>query len=125
MVGGLLLFVSFGVGTSGMLPLSEVYRTEYLCRGTDFAFYVIASVVSFLCEKCGVGGETVHQFLKLAVAGDLESAVGCFQFLGFLETFIIGAKEDRNVPYSGFQHIVDAYPKSSTYIRRFTIVVDA
>ena len=88
-------------------------------------FYILPGGVTSSGGELWVGFEALHEACEVLEVLYLEATTTGFQFLGLLELFVVGAKDDGNTPYGGLHGVVDANAKATTNVSHCGVTVVA
>ena len=68
--------------------------------------------------------KALHKSTEIVSIINLQSCATLFQALCLLETLVVRTKENRNIPYSSLQGIMNTYAKTTTDISHISIAID-
>ena len=95
-----------------------------LVRSTRLRRYKGACLKTGTFQGFTIGIKLVHKGSEIFKGTNLKSSLGSYQSACLSKTLVVGTKDDGDMPYCSFQHIVDTYTKTSAYITHLTIVID-
>ena len=91
--------------------------------GSRKARYESTSLIASLLQESFVIHQRLHQALEVLIGIDFETATRLQQAQSFLELLIVRTEDNRHIPYSSFQRIMNADTKSAADISHISIVV--